>query len=193
MEEIKLNCFLIILTLLYILGLIAYVIIGIIYLINYYEDTKDCNGSNLWEYVLVSVIIPCLGILSSKNNSTESNRDIYLIIFVLSCIIDYGLAIWGGIEIFNNSCSNIKNTKIWDFSLASFCLQLIWGTMFLILSIIINIFSSPSLRDEDKVNLDNVNDIQERFRRIHSLANNNTKQLITQTDIDVKLDNTEKI
>ena len=121
MEEIKLNCFLIILTLLYILGLIAYIIIGIISLINYYEDTKDCNGSNLWEYVLVSVIIPCLGILSSKNNSTESNRDIYLIIFVLSCIIDYGLAIWGGIEIFNNSCSNIKNTKIWDFSLASFC------------------------------------------------------------------------
>ena len=190
MEESKVNIILYTIGFLYIIGLIAYIIVGIIYLVNYYEETKDCKGSDLWEYALVSVIIPCIGIFSSKNNSSESNKEIFIIIFTLSGILDYGLAVWGGIELFEKSCSNIKNSEIWDFSLASFCLQLIWGTIFLILSILIIMFSEPSLRDEDRVDLDNVDDIRERFRRIHNLTNNN-EELTTVTDGD--LENKESV
>ena len=49
--------FLTILTMALIVGLVAYIVFGIFYLIQDYDISNECKGCNLWAYALVLSLI----------------------------------------------------------------------------------------------------------------------------------------
>ena len=106
---------------------VSYVVFGIMYLVQDYNIAHDCNGSSLWEYVLVAMIL-ALGHGGAKNDNDNS------IGVVMICLgfIDLGLAIWGGIELFEKSCDDLQESNIWKFGLAVFIFQLILTALCLV-------------------------------------------------------------
>ena len=111
-------------------GCICYYVFGIMYLVQDYDEAKDCKKSNLWAYILVTLI------LSMKNTQFRSNDDdksSFLVILVCMGIIDAGMSIWGGIELFEYSCSDLENTNLFTFGLVTFILQtMVAGTSLVI-------------------------------------------------------------
>jgi hypothetical protein len=105
-------------------GAITYFVFGIIYLIEDYEISNECKGSNLWEYVLVSLILST-GNMSIKSEN-QSNELISIIIVVIG-IINLCLIIWGSIELwdYSYSCDKLFNSNLWKVGLAGFILQVV--------------------------------------------------------------------
>ena len=103
------------------IGIIAYIIFGIIFLIKDYQIVNNCENSYLWEYVLTAVIIRILSFNINKLKKIEDK------IFIFICIIiglsEACLALWGVYEI-ENSCNYIKNSNFWKFSLVTIILQI---------------------------------------------------------------------
>ena len=98
---------------------ISYIIFSIVYLIEYYDDANDCKNSHLWEYVLTSLII------STSNftvKSSDNNFIIYITLTIIS-IINIALSIWGGIELWEKCCTELRYKNLWYIGLASFILQ----------------------------------------------------------------------
>ena len=57
----------------------------------------------------------------------------FLVILVCMGIIDAGMSIWGGIELFEYSCSDLENTNLFTFGLVTFILQtMVAGTSLVI-------------------------------------------------------------
>ena len=110
---------------------IAYIVFGIMYLVQDYQVAHDCNGSSLWAYVLTALIL-CLLRTNSKNIKDEDDN---LNVCVLVCLgfIELGLAIWGGVELWVNSCDNLVNTNIWIFGLVTFILQTFVSSLLLVI------------------------------------------------------------
>lgn len=100
-------------------GLLAYIVNGIIFLIQDYRISNECKGSNLWEYILVSMI------LTTTNFSIKTdNFTLFAILVIIIGIINLCMCIWGGIELWNYSCDDLTETNLWRVGLASFILQL---------------------------------------------------------------------
>ena len=102
-------------------GTISYAVFAIIYLIEDYGISNDCKGSNLWEYVLVSIILGT-GNLSIKGDVSMNSA---IIIFVIIGIINLCLATWGSIELwkYSYSCDDLFHSNLWYIGLVSFILQ----------------------------------------------------------------------
>ena len=47
--------------------------------------------------------------------------------------VEVGFASWGGIEIWKNSCDDLKDTSLWEFALVTFSMQVVFGVLFLII------------------------------------------------------------
>ena len=107
-------------------GVVAYYVFGIMYLIRYYQECKDCSKSELWVYVLTTLVTGFLhgGVryTDKKENNADADATPMCIIICLG-LIDAGLASWGGIELWDKSCDNLVNTNLWKFAFATFCIQ----------------------------------------------------------------------
>tara|TARA_Y100000992_G_C21271887_1_gene497394 strand:- start:9 stop:536 length:528 start_codon:yes stop_codon:yes gene_type:complete len=103
-------------------GTIAYEVFGIIYLIEDYRISNECKGSNLWEYVLVSMILACTNV-SVKTN--DEKVDLSACILAIIGVINLSLSTWGGIELWNYSysCDELFNSNLWKVGLAGFIIQ----------------------------------------------------------------------
>jgi hypothetical protein len=117
-------------------GSIAYLIFGIIFLVNDFDISNDCKGSNLWAYVLTSIILSSTNTsLISKNKRDQSDSDLsymkIIVAVICNIIINSALAIWGSIEIWNKSCHDLQDSNLWDFALSTFILQLFASAIFL--------------------------------------------------------------
>lgn len=117
-------------------GSIAYLVFGIIFLVNDFDISNDCKGSNLWAYVLTSIILSSTNTsLISKNERDKSDSDLsymkIIVAVICNLIINSALAIWGGIEIWNKSCHDLQDSNLWDFALSTFILQLFASAIFL--------------------------------------------------------------
>lgn len=117
-------------------GSIAYLVFGIIFLVNDFDISNDCKGSNLWAYVLTSIILSSTNTsLISKNERDKSDSDLsymkIIVAVICNLIINSALAIWGGIEIWNKSCHDLQDSNLWDFALSTFILQLFASVIFL--------------------------------------------------------------
>ena len=112
-------------------GAIAYLVFGIMYLVEDYQIAKDCSGSNLWAYVLTAVILSFTR-SGAKNSSNEEGGPVLCLLFCLG-IIEGGLATWGGIELWQNSCSDLSDSNLWKFGLATFCIQVFCASLFLVI------------------------------------------------------------
>lgn len=107
-------------------GVVTYYVFGIMYLIRYYQKCKDCSKSELWAYVLTSLVLGFLrgGLRNTDKKESNDNADSSpLCIIICLGLIDLGLALWGGIELWDKSCDNLVNTNLWKFAFATFCIQ----------------------------------------------------------------------
>ena len=123
-----------------ILSLTMYYVYGIYYLVTGYKICKECSKSDLWSYVLTSLI---LGIFrnnvkyldkDNNNNNNNNNDATPPPICILLCIglLETGLAVWGGMELWVKSCNNLVDTNIWKFALATFCIHTTCASLVLI-------------------------------------------------------------
>ena len=126
-------CSLVIMGVAIVAGAIAYLVFGIMYLVQDYTIANDCSGSSLWAYVLTAIIL-AWGRGNAKNTSTKDG-DMGTVFCTLVCLglVDAGLAIWGGLELFQYSCSDLQDSNIWKFGLATFCLQTFFASLFLVI------------------------------------------------------------
>lgn len=109
---------------------IAYIVFGIMYLVQDYDIAHDCDGSSLWAYVLTALILSLLR--SGSKNVNDENNGLNICVVLCLGLIELGLAIWGGIELWVKSCNSLVDTNIWKFALATFILQSFVAALLLI-------------------------------------------------------------
>ena len=97
-------------------GAIAYLVFGILVLVNDKDISDACSSLHIWAYVLTSLILmyTVKANLYKSYISNSNDKDAKIGIFISSAIccviIDLGLAIWGSLEL--NALSNIENVTI---------------------------------------------------------------------------------
>jgi hypothetical protein len=131
-------------------GIIAYFVFGIMYLVQDYNISHDCTGSSLWAYVLTAIILALLRSYTKKTIDEDEDNKTKICSLVCLIFIEMGLAIWGGIELWDKSCDNLVNTNIWKFGLATFYIQIFTASLFLI--IILTLFTCFILNNTDNNN-----------------------------------------
>ena len=109
-------------------GQITYLIFGMVYLVDYFNISYECKESYIWEYVMVSLFITAVGVIS-RCIYRKSNIEEYLYLLAGLSLIDFIIALWGGIELMNISCVKITNTPLWTFALVTFFIQIISSTL----------------------------------------------------------------
>jgi uncharacterized membrane protein YvlD (DUF360 family) len=124
-------CIIIVITIT-ILGIVgaafAYIILAIMYLVQDYDIANECKDSSLWAYVLTAIVLALV-----RSNAKPKEQDNNICVFILLGLIECGLAIWGGIELWEKSCSDLIDTNLWEIGLVTFVLQVIFATVFLII------------------------------------------------------------
>lgn len=115
-------------------GAIAYLVFGIMYLVQDYDVAHNCGGSSLWAYVLTAIIL-AWSRSGAKNVSTSDEGDLGTALCTLVCLglLEAGLAIWGGLELWDKSCDDLRDSNLWKFGLATFCLQSFCAFVFLVM------------------------------------------------------------
>jgi len=56
-------------------------------------------------------------------------------------LVEFGFAIWGGYELYNNVCESLTHTNLWMFGKITFILQLVIGLIILSIPVVIAIMS----------------------------------------------------
>ena len=101
-----------------ILLILSYLICGIVFLVRDKDIAEECEGSKLWNYVGVSLLLPAwLSYQSTLKNSTARCAlfgRLFLYIF---------LVIFGGIELFSDLCEESRDLQLWEFGVFCFALQ----------------------------------------------------------------------
>lgn len=133
---------------------IAYIVFGIMYLVQDYDIAHDCDESALWAYVLTALI---LSLLRSGGKNAQDNDGLNFCVLVCLGLIELGLAIWGGVELWVKSCDSLINTNIWKFALATFILQSFVATLLLIVIPLVFILlalcnKNDTINKEDRTN-----------------------------------------
>jgi len=106
---------------LFIIAIISYYFSGVLFLITNYNIFSTCNNSNLWTYVLISLITSFINtIITLKNYYNEDYNYIYIILITCNNII---LSIWGSCEIWKNLCFDLLNNNLTNFAILSFIIQ----------------------------------------------------------------------
>lgn len=114
---------------LFIIGIISYYFLGVLFLITNYNIFSTCNNSNLWTYVLISLVTSFLNtIITLKNYYNEDYNYIYIILITINNII---LTIWGSCEIWKNLCYDLLNNDLTNFAILSFIIQTIFSFLLL--------------------------------------------------------------
>ena len=139
------------------ISVFTFLIFGIIYLIEDYELAKQCNQSNLWIYVLVSLILSCFNV-NFKSNDEKSKGLASIINLILLAIINLSLSIWGGLELFqhSHSCTDLYQSHLWIIGLISFILQLILCAICFISPFILLCFISVHENNQDIISQNDI-------------------------------------
>ena len=103
---------------------ITYYVFAIKFLVENYDDAKDCN-LDLWIYVLVSLIMAFTrsGSIKSSDNKNNNEGSPYICVLICIGLIEAGMASWGGVELWEKSCADIKETNLWTIGLVTFIVQ----------------------------------------------------------------------
>ena len=103
---------------------ITYYVFAIKFLVENYDDAKYCN-LDLWIYVLVSLIMVIVrsGSIKSSDNNNNSEGSPYICVLICIGLIEAGMASWGGVELWEKSCADLKETNLWTIGLVTFIVQ----------------------------------------------------------------------
>jgi hypothetical protein len=111
-------------------GYIVFGVYGITFLVHDYGVSHACAGSSLWAYALTAVILAFLRLSSVKSakerHASGEEAGCGLVCFAM---IEFGLAIWGGIELYQKSCPGLRESDLWLYSRVAFILQLVCGSI----------------------------------------------------------------
>ena len=110
---------------------ITYIIFGTLCLVNDYDISHNCCGSNLWTYVLITMILSFSRLKFINTDKRTLSKFICCSLFL--GFLETGLALWGGYELWYNSCQDINDSGIWKFAFLNFWIQSVFGTIFLFL------------------------------------------------------------
>lgn len=118
-------CCLYIFTIILLFCELAYLTFGIIYLIKFYDISNECTESNLWIYVLVSLILSTFSLNIKSNNEDKKTTALICSVFFLA-LTNVSMTIWGGLELmsYSKSCEQLFESNLWKVGLASFVVQL---------------------------------------------------------------------
>jgi len=133
----------------------------------------NCENSSLWAYSIISIIIIYFNNELVKFFNYNHQYEVFYG-FTLLGIINLGLVIWGGIELFEKSCSNMYKTNLHNLSFGVFLFQLIisiicfmpiifWSinnTISYIEDIYEDDYSDNDIKSEKESNIINVDDYE---------------------------------
>lgn len=141
------NCCFLSLSLLFIFGGIAcimcYIIFGIKFLIEDYDEAHECKGSALWEYVLIGIIFAIFNLLKIYSSSEMNSKvDNSVLIIVVVGIINLGMSLWGGLELWNYSCDDSLKSNLWLIAFITFICEVILAFLCLVLPPLLLIYYS---------------------------------------------------
>ncbi len=116
-------------------GSISFLVFGILFLVQDWDTYRSCSGSAMGPYVIVALILTWGNGKAANNEKKETGG----LVVGLICyfLMNVGFAIWGGFELWEKSCSDLKDTNLWKFSLAVFIIQIISAVIILLIPCII--------------------------------------------------------
>ena len=139
--------------------IIIYYILGIYILVDsftiFMNIEENCN-SKLWYYALLSLVGFTDKLMLRNIESISSYSNIYYILFFIELV----LIIFGSIELFNRPCVYSyfpKDSKLYNFGIFNYCLQIILITLLSSKIIIMNMKRCNSVDVEE---FDNLNERQ---------------------------------
>ena len=109
--------------------------LAIKFLVQNYDDAKDCN-LDLWIYVLVSLIMAFTrsgSIKSSDDKNNDNEGTPYVCVLICIGLIEAGMASWGGVELWEKSCADLKETNLWTIGFVTFIVQASSAGIYLVL------------------------------------------------------------
>ena len=110
---------------------LSFIVCSIVFLIIDFNVSKICANSNLWEYILISLIFLFLKILLLSKTDFFGNIRGCKSILLLG--IQLSLLIFGYLETFNTECEDLKNLDIWKLSIVTIVIQFIFTIIYLYL------------------------------------------------------------
>lgn len=176
-------------SIIYFIASVTYTVFGYIYLINDYKIAHECDNSNLWEYVLVIVILSTIGCLKLIFNGCENfsnlNSDTILPICIFSSIIYIGLSCWSGVELFHNSCNELQKSTLWTYALVSFSFHIFMLCICIIIGFSYKLFLSSSNEvDSQRVDNQQVDKLLDLINSLKKVETNDISQVETD-EIDI--------
>jgi hypothetical protein len=109
--------------------ILCYYLFGIIILC---KDYNICNDNNLWQYCLFSLLLFCnkfCFFIFTKNKDT-------ICLPLSTTVIEFSITIWGMYELLiqSDNC-DIVDTRLWNFGMINFILQIMFSVIFFLLTI----------------------------------------------------------
>ena len=117
------------------IGCIIYTISGLIIIINDYDYSKNCDNSNLGIYSIISLVILFKNFINIKYDKSNNNDYNFILILIIQFVVDFGMSIWGGLELFNipTKCYELENSHLKIWALVTFSLQILSSAIILII------------------------------------------------------------
>ena len=146
-------------------GIGSFMAFGIIFLVQNWDEYSSCNGSEMAPYVIVALVLTWGNLNATKSSKKESSFCENVLSLLLYFLLNTGLAIWGGIELWVKSCDDLKDTNLWKFSLAVFIIQVTSATILLLVPFVLvcvlvndkevpsNKFHSIASKNDDKLSI----------------------------------------
>ena len=139
------NCCFLSSTLLFMFAVIGcimcYIVFGIKFLVEDYDEAHECKGSALWEYVLIGIIFSILNLFKLySSNETNSKVDNSVLIIVVVGVINLGMSLWGGLELWSYSCDDSLKSNLWLIAFITFICEVILAFLCLVLPPVLLIY-----------------------------------------------------
>ena len=176
-----------ILKIIYVIGVLTYLIFGYLFLINDYKVANECKGSSLWIYVLVIIIITTFGFLKiviKKESAFDelarllNNESIIIGTGCILAIFYSGFIGWGVVVLLPKySCNDLEKTSLRKFAICTLSFHVLW---FLISCFMVFNFKKVNYFFNGDENVDH---LSENLSNLNSQIDDLLTRINTQTQI----------
>ena len=135
-------------------AIISYYVFGIKFIVEDYNIAKECKDSHLLYAILVILIYGILNLIFQKKKDEDNHTNL-----LFPGLLNLGLAIWLGLELFKYSCDNLSDTNLWTFGFVQFILLTISSGLILLYIIFSPLYVCLFHHNKEVDNKDNINNI----------------------------------
>lgn len=175
-------------------GTISFYVFGIIFLIEDYDEAKDCKTSDLWAYVLTVIISGLIqsSVLSKNKKNNDENIKYDFVTLFISFLINSIFIIWGGIELYdkayNNNCKELRESKLYTFAFAIFIISC--GIIINMLACCYEINQNTKQEQPNKELMNVLENTIQKFKEIDNKNKKKNETLSIAADVQVDKNNT---